>query len=165
MIRFAALLTALLAICIALPLMAQPDSSKMVPVKFAGFACLANDWDNSCWYNGPPILDGDSIFEASIRDCGLACKSPNFDTHLLLVQHYGGDCHLRIMPYVWWNESKGILTLRAYNIWGGCRAGGQKQIALLVEKPAVSYTVVFEEIQVDSWEEYEEARKQKVEEN
>lgn len=162
MIRFAALLTALLAICVTLPLMAQPDSSRMVPVKYAGFACLANDWDNSCWYQGPSVVDGDSIFEASIRDCELTCKKPNFNTHLLLVQHYGGDCHLRIMPYVWWNESQGILTLRGYNIGGGCRAGGQKLIALLVEKPEIPYTVAFEEIQVDSWEEYEEVRKMKA---
>lgn len=161
MIRFTTLLNALLTICAALPLMAQSDS-QAVPLIPSGFPCLTNDWTVPCWYQGPAVIDEDSLFEASMRECDRSCEAPDFDTHILLIQSYGGDCHMRVRSHIWWDESQGILTLRGYNIWGGCRAGGQKLIALLVEKPKIPFTVAFEEIQVDSWEEYEEVRKKKV---
>ncbi len=120
--------------------------------------CLLTAQANRClnWRLIPCAIDSDSVFNELISSCEFKCDRPNFNTHLLLFNNYYGDCHMSVMPQVLWDPVTQIILLNGYNIWGGCRASGQRSVSLLVNKPTVDYQVVFQQVLVESREEAEE---------
>ena len=101
------------------------------------------------------VIHNDSLFTAWNKK-EMNCEKPDFKKNLILAKSYGGDCHMRLMPHPFFDPITNTLVLNVYNIWGGCRAGGRKSIVILVEKPKEQFSVVFQEIQLESWSEYEQ---------
>lgn len=101
------------------------------------------------------VIDNDSLFAYWKKD-ETNCEKPDFSKKLFLINSYGGDCYMRLIPHVFFDPITNVLVLNAYNIWGGCRAGGSKSIAILVDKPNENFNVVFQEIQLENRSEYEQ---------
>ena len=99
------------------------------------------------------ITNNDSLF-TYLKKVGIHCEKADFRKKLILVSSYGGDCLMHLMPHVFFDRITNTMVLNVYNIWGGCRAGGRKSIAILVERPKENFNIVFQEIQVESWSEY-----------
>ncbi len=105
-------------------------------------------------FRGPTgVIDNDSLFTIWNKN-GMNCEKPDFSKKLLLVGSYGGDCHMELETHLSFDPITNTLILNTYNIWGGCRAGGSRSFAILVEKPKENFDVVFQEIQLENWPEY-----------
>ena len=101
------------------------------------------------------VIDNDSLFNNWKKE-GMNCKKPDFSKYLILAGSYGGDCHMRLIPHIFFDPITNTLVLYAYNIWGGCRAGGNKSFVILAERPKEKFSVVFQEIQLESSFEYKQ---------
>ncbi|MFK7784634.1 MAG: hypothetical protein AB8B56_05955 [Crocinitomicaceae bacterium] len=113
-------------------------------------------FDEHHYYRGPTgVIDNDSLFTIWNKN-GMSCEKPDFSKKLLLAGSYGGDCHMKLETHLSFDPITNTMILNVYNIWGGCRAGGSRSFAILVEKPKESFDIVFQEIQVESRSEYDE---------
>lgn len=101
------------------------------------------------------VIDNDSLFTIW-KEKDIDYETPDFRENLILANSYGGDCLMRLQPHAFFDAITNTLVLNVYNIWGGCRAGGRESIAVLVERPKDNFSVVFHEIQLDSWSEYKQ---------
>ncbi len=102
------------------------------------------------------VINNDNLFTYWKKKEGINCEKPDFSKKVMLAGSYGGDCMMRLIPHLSFDPVTNTLVLNVYNIWGGCRAGGNKSFAILVGKPKQYFNVVFQEIQLESWSEYKQ---------
>ena len=88
------------------------------------------------------VINNDSLF-THWKKKGMLHEKPDFEKEMILAGSYRGDCHMRLMPHTFFDSLTNTLVLNVYNIYGGCRAGGGKSIAIKVEKPKGDFSVVF----------------------
>lgn len=121
-------------------------------------SCQLDQSAGGSFYPVPAVITTDSLYTRYWLGEALRCTSKmDFSSELILANTYGGDCMMRLMPHAFFDPITNTLVLEVHNIWGGCRAGGRKPLALVVPRPPTEdFRVVFQEIQVDSWEEYNE---------
>ena len=63
---------------------------------------------------------------------------------------------MQLMLHSFYDPLTNTLIVDVYNIYGGCRAGRWKPIVAIVPKPQrEKFNVLFQEIQLENWAEYE----------
>lgn len=123
-----------------------------------GVSCQLDHSAGGFFYPIPAVITTDSLYLRYKLGEALNCTSRiDFSSTLILANNYGGDCLMRLIPHAYFDPITNTLILEVHNIWGGCRAGGRESLAVVVPKPPTEdFQVVFQEIQIDSWEEYNE---------
>ena len=79
------------------------------------------------------VVDSDSLFDLFMWNEETEIPRPNFQENVLIVQGIGGDCFMKVYPEVEIDDETNRVVIKAYNVWGGCRAGGSK--TLIAEVP------------------------------
>lgn len=124
-------------------------------VQLNPISCKLEDVAGGAFFPVPAVIDNDSLYLRYTIGEALSCNAVDFSSSLILANIYGGDCHMQLRPHPYFDPVTNTLVLQVYNIWGRCRAGGRKPLAVVATRPQQqSFKVVFEEIQVDSWAEY-----------
>ncbi len=95
------------------------------------------------------VIDNDSLFNFWSSSCDWKFEKPDFNEHIILGQTYYGDCHMIIYPQVIKNDADKTYTLRTKSKYGGCRAGGSRELWIIIQKPEDQYLIKFEEVAVD----------------
>lgn len=110
--------------------------------------------DRFC-FNVPWLIDNDSALQLMKDKCPQAIiDSFNLQTHILLNEYFGGDCHVRFVHRLYLDSASKTMIWKVYNIWGGCRAGGGERFLLIAPKPPVGFIVKIDEVLVDDYTTY-----------
>lgn len=110
--------------------------------------------DRFC-FNVPWLIDNDSALLLMKEKCPQAIiDSFNLQTHILLNEYFGGDCHVRFVHRLYLDSASKTMIWKVYNIWGGCRAGGGERFLLIAPKPPVGFIVKIDEVLVDDYTTY-----------
>lgn len=92
------------------------------------------------------IVDSKEDFDFILSNCEEKPESPDFEKEVIVANTYFGDCHMQVVPHFIYDPVTDMLILNAYNIWGGCRAGGRQSIVFKVPKPNPETKVILQEI-------------------
>lgn len=133
---------------------ARADSSELakglIPLEFK----MLLPHERFC-FNVPWLIDNDSTLLLLKEKCPPAgIDSFNINTHILLNEYFGGDCHVRFIHRVYLDTTHKAMIWKVYAIWGGCRAGGGERFVLMAPKPPVGYTIKVEEVLADDYNTY-----------
>lgn len=97
------------------------------------------------------VIDADSTLKKVNEECQTTLPdSINFNTHLLVMARFGGDCFMRLRHKVYLDTVSKTMIWKVYNIWGGCRAGGSRAELIMVPKPPEGYAVKVDEVLVEN---------------
>ncbi len=95
------------------------------------------------------VISNDSLFDHWSKSCGWEIERPDFSKYVILGATYTSDCHMQIEPHVYKDDTARTITLLTTVYYGGCRAGGWRELWVIFEKPDNDYQYVFNEINID----------------
>ncbi|MEM1321561.1 MAG: hypothetical protein AAGG75_14990 [Bacteroidota bacterium] len=96
------------------------------------------------------IIDNDSTF-AHWQGKGLNCGPLDWDQYYLLNSSHGGDCLMQLYHQLWYDPVTQHLILTVYNVWGGCRAGGFRNLLLALKKSEEDLPLLIQEMDIDQY--------------
>lgn len=132
------------------------QDQKTAKIPLNPISCELTPTAGSSFYPLPAVINNDSLYMRYWLGGALSCRPAiDFTSEMILANSYGGDCHMQLRPHSFFDPLTNTLILDVYKVYGGCRAGGQIPLAVLIPKPpGEKFAVVFQEIQIDNWTEY-----------